>query len=167
MNRFRFLFLPGLLLSLALTLLACSTGTQQQAQPAPPDTRAADESAIRARDAEWQKAVTAKDAALTASFYADAGSLLAPGAPMATGKDAIQKDWAGLMGMPGFALTFAPTKVEVSRSGDLAYDLGDYALTVNDKKGKPQTTKAKFVVVWSKQPGGTWKVLVDTATTSP
>jgi len=167
MNRFSPLVLaPPLFCFLVLTLVACSAGNQQQSQPEPPDTRAADESAIRALDADWVKAVAAKDAAQTTSFYADGASLLAPGAPLSTGKDAIQKSWVGLMGTPGFALTFAPTKIEVSRASDLAYDLGEYQLTTNDKKGKPQTVKAKYVVVWGKQPGGTWKALVDTATTT-
>jgi uncharacterized protein (TIGR02246 family) len=167
MNRFCSLVLaPSLFCILALALVACSAGNQQQLQPEPPDTRAADESAIRALDADWVKAVAAKDAAQTTSFYADGASLLAPGAPLATGKDAVQKAWAGLMATPGFALTFAPTKIEISRASDLAYDLGEYQLTTNDKKGKPQTVKAKYVVVWGKQPGGTWKALVDTATTT-
>ncbi len=30
-------------------------------------------------------------------------------------------------------------------------------MTLNDKKGKPQTVKAKYVVVWGKQLGGSWK----------
>jgi ketosteroid isomerase-like protein len=70
--------------------------------------------------------------------------------------------------MPGFALTFAPTKVEVARSGDLAYETGDYGLTTNDKQGKPQTTKAKYVIVWGKRSNGARKALVDSpATTTP
>ena len=151
---------------LALTLAACSAGNQQQSQLAPPDHRAADETTIRGLDADWLKAVAAKDAALGTSFYADGASLFAPGAPLATGKDAIQKAWASLMSTPGFVLTFAPTKIEVSRAGDLAYDLGEYQLTMNDKQGKPQTLKGKYVVVWGKQPGGAWKALVDAPTTT-
>jgi len=151
---------------LALTLAACSAGNQQQSQPAPPDQRATDESTIRGLDADWLRAMVAKDATLTTSFYADGASLLAPGAPLATGKDAIQKAWAGLMGTPGFALTFDPIKIEVSRGGDLAYELGEYQLTMNDKQGKPQTVKGKYVVVWGKQPSGAWKALVDAPTTT-
>jgi uncharacterized protein (TIGR02246 family) len=151
---------------LALTLAACNAGNQQQSQTAPPDQRAADESTIRGLDADWVKAVAAKDATLATSFYADGASLFPPGAPVATGKDTILKAWTGLMGMPGFALTFAPTKIEVSRAGDLAYELGEYQMTLNDKQGKPQTDKGKYVVVWGKQPGGTWKALVDAPTTS-
>ena len=85
---------------------------------------------------------------------------------MATGKDAIQKAWAGLMATPGFALTFDPTKIEVSRDGDLAYEFGEYQLTTNDKQGKPQTVRRKYVVVRGKQPDGAWKALVDAPTTT-
>jgi hypothetical protein len=53
-------------------------------------------------------------------------SPIGPGVPLAKGKDAVRKMWVGMMGTPGFALTFVPTKVEVSRSGDLGYEIGEY-----------------------------------------
>ncbi len=145
---------------------ACGEGKQAQTEQTAPDTRAADEAAIRAVDADWAKAVEAKDVQQGISAYADDATLLAPGEAAATGKEEIQKTWSAMAGAPGFALTFAPTKVTVSRSGDLAYEIGEYSLTMNDKKGKPQTTKAKYVVVWGKQPDGKWKVLVDAPTTT-
>jgi len=154
-------------LSALLVVFAASCGTNTPAPPATsPDTRAADESAIRALVADWSKAAASKDAAKTAAFYADNGSLFAPGTPAASGREAVQKTWEGLMAAPGYALTFATTKVEVARSGDFAYDIGNYELTINDKNGKPQVAKCKYLVVWQKQPTGDWKVLVDSATTS-
>jgi uncharacterized protein (TIGR02246 family) len=167
MTQFRIGGLAVLLISTLITLTSCSPGNQKQSQPAAiPDNRATDESAIRTIDADWAKAITGKDAQQSASYYADGGSLLAPGAPLATGRDAVQKTWAGLMATPGFALSFAPTEIEVSRAGDLAYEIGNYELTTNDKKGKPQTVKAKYVVVWGKQPDGGWKALADAPTTT-
>lgn len=167
MPRLTLSVLTLLLVSTLATLVACNTAQQQASQSAaPPDTRAADESAIRALDAEWVKAAIARDVEKTASYYAERATLLAPNAPISTGKDSVQKAFAGLMAMPGFTLTFAPAKVEVSRSGDLAYEIGDYEITANDKKGKPQTTKAVYVVVWGKQADGTWKALVDAPTTT-
>jgi ketosteroid isomerase-like protein len=110
----------------------------------------------------------AKDLAQATSYYADTAEMFAPNAPAANGKDAVHKLCAGMLGLPGFVLTFAPVKVEVSRSGDLAYETGEYEMTLSDKKGKPQTVKAKYVVVWGKQPGGNWKALVDApSTTTP
>ena len=89
------------------------------------------------RSAATGVGVAKKDAKQSASFYADGGSLLAPGVPLATGDEALQKAWTGLMATPGFALTFAPAKIAVSRAGDLAYEVGEYQLTMNDQKAKP------------------------------
>jgi len=158
--------LPAVVFACVTLLASCQPSGQQPAAQAPADHRAEDEAAIRALDADWVNAVAAKDAQRCASFYADNGSLLPPGAPIATGKDEIQKAWGGWLEAPGFVLTFRPAKIEVSRAGDLAYDFGDYQMTSNDKKGKPQTVKAKYVVVWGKQPNGTWKVLFDAPTTT-
>ena len=150
----------------ALVLAACNPTPTQTSAPAAVDTRAADEVAIRAVDAAWTKAAEAKDIAGTTAVYADNAVLMVPGSPIGTGKDAITKGLTAMMADKNFALSFGPTKIEVSKSGDLAYELGDYSLTVSDKKGKAQTTKAKYVVVWGKQADGGWKALVDAPTTT-
>ncbi|HLW82772.1 MAG TPA: SgcJ/EcaC family oxidoreductase [Candidatus Acidoferrales bacterium] len=157
------------LFTLALLVTSCSqkeTGKPESQAKAAQATPAQDQDAIRALDADWSRAVAAKDADKSASFYAENGTLLAPGAPIATGKDAIRKTWAGLMATPGFALSFTPNTINVSQSGDLAYELGTYSLTTNDKRGKPQTMRANYVVVWGKQADGSWKALVDAPTTT-
>lgn len=158
--------LSGCFLALALLGSSCSQKVEAPSTPARPDHRAADAAAIRATDANWVKAAAAKDPVAFTSFYAEDGVLLPPGGPMASGKEAVGEAWHQLMSRPGFALTFASTKVDVSKSGDLAYELGNYALTLNDKHGKPETSKGKFVVVWGRQPDGTWKALVDAPTTT-
>ncbi|HUO34304.1 MAG TPA: SgcJ/EcaC family oxidoreductase [Candidatus Acidoferrum sp.] len=155
---------PVLFTALAL-LFASSCAQPPQKPAAPPDTRAADEAAIRALDADWQKAVTAKDAAQAASYYAENASLFVPESALVTGKDAIQKTWTDLVKTPGFSLTFTPSSVTVSKSGDLAYEIGDYQMTMNDKRGKPRTDNGKYVVVWGRQADGSWKVLADVPTT--
>ena len=155
------------LLGAAMGMASCGGNAPTMSQPAAVvDTRAADEAAIRAADAAWSKAAGDKDVARTTSYYADSAVLMAAGSPIATGKDAIQKGFTGMMTDPKFALSFAPTKVEVAKSGDLAYEIGDYEITFSDKKGKPLTTKAKYVVVWGKQADGSWKALVDAPTST-
>jgi ketosteroid isomerase-like protein len=69
--------------------------------------------------------------------------------------------WAGLMGMPGFSLSFSPTKIDVAKSGDLAYDVGTFELKLNDANGSPTTMMGKYVVVWKKQADGHWKAAAD------
>lgn len=148
-------------------IVGCGGAGPTTSQPtAAVDTRAADEAAIRAVDAAWTKAAESKDVAGTVAAYADNAVLMAPGGPASNGKEAIQKGFTGMMADKNFALKFAPDKVEVAKSGDMAYELGDFSLTVSDPKGKPQTLKARYVVVWGKQADGSWKALVDAPTTT-
>jgi ketosteroid isomerase-like protein len=65
------------------------------------------------------------------------------------------------MSLPGFALSFAPTKIEVAKSGDLAYDLGTFELKTNDTQGNAVNQIGKYVVVWKKQSNKEWKVILD------
>ena len=63
--------------------------------------------------------------------------------------------------------SFDVAKVEVARSGDLAYEWGAGKLTVKDKKGKEVESSFKSLTVWKKQAGGSWKVTVDTMIPDP
>ncbi len=129
--------------------------------PAPLDSRAAEEAAIRQADAASLQAIAAKQLDATVSFYDDAASLFIPNAPIATGSEEIRKAWMQMFAVPGFTLAPKTTKIEVARSGDLAYVQGIYEATVNDAKGAPATDRGKFVVVWKKQAEGTWKIAAD------
>ena len=140
---------------LALLLIA-SACTQQT----PVDARAADESAIRDLDAKWSKTAAANDLDGTVSYYSDDAHLLPPNAPIASGKQAIRAVWASLLG-PNISVSWQVSKIEVSRSSDLAYVMGVYTLTVKDPKGKPVTDQGKLVEVWKKQADGNWKTVAD------
>lgn len=148
---------------------ACS---QQQPAPQPPveppDTRAADETAIRAAAKEWASAAAAKDAEKFASFYAEDGTLMLGNAPDVKGATAIRDAAGGMMKDANFALSFETTAVQVARSGDLAYELGTYSMTTtNPKTKKPATEKGNYVVVWKKQADGNWKAAVDAPISDP
>ena len=119
-----------------------------------------DESAIRNADVEWSQAVEAKDLDKTVSFYADDASVYAPGAPIVTGKDNIRQAWSHMFDSPGFHLKVAPTKVEVAKRADLAYDAGTFEENLNGSDGTPMTVRGKYVVVWKKQ-SGQWKAVAD------
>jgi ketosteroid isomerase-like protein len=151
------------MVSLAVVGFAVACTNASQSAPAA-DHSAADEATIRGLDSAWAKAFADKNEAQALSFYADNAVVLAPGAPLAKGTPAIKAAWDGLVAMPGFALTFGPTSIDVS--GDRATEIGDYTLTLNDKSGKPQTSKAKYIVIWGKQADGSWKALVDAPTTT-
>ncbi len=145
---------------MAMTASGCEEEHLRQ-PPAAPDTRAEDEAAIRAASRDWSNAASGRDLEKAVSFYADDATYNPPGAPLAAGKNAIRKQWTQVMAMPGVDLRWATSKVEVARSGDLAYDTGAYTLTKDDANGKQATTKGKYVVVWKKQADGKWKVIED------
>src|SRR5215831_10693572 len=104
-------------------------GCAQQQPTTPPDTRAADEAAIRKADMDWSNAAQSKQVDAWVAFYTDDATVLPPNEPMATGKDPIRKSIGELLGMPALNLKWQPTKVEVSRSGDLGYSFGTYDMT--------------------------------------
>jgi uncharacterized protein (TIGR02246 family) len=150
------------LVACALALAACS------AQPAPaPDTRAADEAALRTLIEAWAASARAKDAEKFVSFYADDATLMIEDAPDIAGVAALREALPGMMNDPNFALSFAADKVEVARSGELAYEKGTYTMTMSDPQQQAVTERGHYVVVWRKQADGSWKVILDVPVSDP
>ncbi len=138
----------------ALLLVAPSCGRE-----AHPDIRA-EEIAIRELDAKWSKAAAANDLESTVSFYADDATLLPPNAPIATSKAAIRASWAELL-VPGVAVSWQVNKVDVAASGEMAYLIGSYTVTMKDAQGNPANDHGKLLEVWKKQADGKWKTVAD------
>jgi uncharacterized protein (TIGR02246 family) len=120
-----------------------------------------DESEIRKADTAWSHAAENKDLDKFVSFYTDDASAFPFNAPIANGKEQIRQLWSQLMSKPGFGLSFQPTKIEVSKSGDLAYATGTFELKLNDPQGNATSIPGKYVVAWKKQPNREWKAVVD------
>jgi ketosteroid isomerase-like protein len=148
-------------LTFALVVLSLLTACQQQATTITADTRAADEATLKNLDAEWSKAAGAKDVDKTASYYSDDALVLPPNMPTINGKQGARAMWQGMFSVPDFGGGWKVSKVEVARSGDLAYVTGTYELSETDARGKPMTDKGKYLEVWKKQGDGTWKCVVD------
>jgi len=56
--------------------------------------------------------------------WADNATILPPGTPTISGKEAIRKYVSEAFATPGFSITWKTEKIEVSKSGDLAYSTG-------------------------------------------
>lgn len=150
--------LLSLLSPILLFLVACFSGCQHE----PPDTRAQDERAIRDADAATLKAAQSNDVDAVVANYADDASWLPPNAPAVNGKAAIRAGWAKLIGSPGFTIDWQINKIEVARSGDLAYTVYVYQLSLEGPNRRPINDQGKDLAVWKKQPNGAWKIVVDT-----
>ncbi len=128
---------------------------------APPDTRAADEAAIRAAATDWIKAGEAKDLEKFLSFYSDDATVYPSGAPAASGADARRKLWTEVFALPEIQIKIVTVKVEAAKSGDIAYETGSFEESYKGPKGKPVNATGKYVVVWKKQADGQWKAIAD------
>ena len=143
-------------LALALLLFGCA-----QTTPAPPDTRAADEQAIRDTETAWVKEFAAKDVDKIVAHYADDGTVLLSNAPTMTGKDAIRAGMKDVIADPSFALDLKTVKVYVSKD-DLAYSRGTYSVKATDSKTKKVMAETgRYVEVYKKQADGSWKIVED------
>ncbi|MDE2004945.1 MAG: SgcJ/EcaC family oxidoreductase [Rhodospirillales bacterium] len=114
---------------------------------------------IRALIPAWLDAVRRGDAAAIAQFYTPDGRFMVPNAPIAEGREAVAAMWAHLLALPGAALSFGPTHIEAAIGGDLAFEIGTYALGF-DRDAKRVEDRGKYVVVW-KRLDGSWKAAAD------
>jgi uncharacterized protein (TIGR02246 family) len=143
----RLLSLSALAFGLALLAVYCN-------QP-PPDTRAADEAAIRDINKTWFTAYNAGDAAGIVALHAEDAVVCPPGAPAARGASAIRGHYEKELAA-GFSSTAGPTS-DVGASGDLGWESGTY--TATDKSGKTVDV-GKYVTVFAKK-NGKWLIIRD------
>lgn len=96
--------------------------------------------------------------ALDDVYTADA-SILPPGAPMITGREAIKGFWSSLvLGANAKSAVLSP--IEVMAAGDGAVEIGSATLTVQPEGSEESVMVVKYVVYW-RQEDGRWKWHVD------
>ena len=144
-------------LALAVILAGCN-----QALPPAPDTREADAQAIRDVETAWSASFATKDVDKVGVFWADDASVFMTDSPVLTGIAAIEAAMKPMAEDKNFSISFASTKVEVSKASDLGYTQGAYTMTMTGSKTKKVLTeKGKYVTVYKKQADGGWKAVAD------
>ncbi len=142
------------------------------AMGAPAADTTKDEAAIRQIESEWSgqmaTAGTPKDMAKFLAHYASDAVMTDPVDPSMHGTAAIQAGLDKAFKDPAFSLSFAPDKVVVAKSGDVAYTTGSFKVTYTD----PETKKAAagqgvYVTVYQKGADGQWKAEADFAHGDP
>lgn len=112
-----------------------------------------EQTALLTVDREWSQ--TTKDIDKFMSYFAADATAYAPGAPMATGTEAIRKLVSDMFAAPGFSISWTAAKAVVAASGDIGYTTGTYDLAIAGT-----TEKGKYVTTWKKV-DGVWKVADD------
>lgn len=152
MNRW---YIAGCTVGLLMFTAACS-------QAPPPDTRAADEKAIRDGEVAWSADWASKDVDKIVSHYADDATLMMPDTASLKGKDAIREALKSFLTDKNASLSFVTASAQVSKGADLAYTQGTYTLTqTNPKIKKAVTEKGKYVTVYRKEASGSWLAIED------
>ena len=128
-----------------------------QSSPSPSEKPSGVEQLLRDLDAQWAKAAAAKDVEQTIGYYSDDAIVLPPNATSAATKEAIRNVWKDMFASPSLVISWQPTRVQVGKSGEMAWVRGRYELTMNDASGKPIDDRGKYLEVWEKQTDGNWK----------
>lgn len=140
---------------LLVVLVACGVPMAMSKPAAAEEVRQAIERAV----ARWSEAFNRGDPAAVAALYTDDAILMPPDRDIIRGQQGVQDFWhdaiqAGLKD-PFFTI------VDVQASGDTAYEIGTFSLTVPTKDQGPKVLSGKYVVVWQRQANGAWKLHVD------
>lgn len=147
----------AIVLALTLGVTACN-----QAGDAAKVDVAAEEAAIRAKEASWNDAYNKRDGSALAAQYADDGALANPGTQLATTPEARSALLNSVAADPALKVEFASDRVIVAKSGELASSRGHYTMTYSDPATKqPKTETGNYLTVYRKQPDGSWAAVED------
>jgi len=129
------------------------------------DTRKADADSLRQIEKQWNQDFVMKNVDTLLAHYATDAVLMAPGIAASSGTAAIRKILAEMVADPAFSLKFQSARVEVAKSGDLAYTQGSYQMTMTDPHSRQVIhDRGTYVTTYRKQADGSWKAVADIAT---
>lgn len=120
------------------------------------------ETQVRCAELAFSRSVEERDqAAFAALVHPDARFT---GAGVLRGKEAIVEGWSVFFVKDGPTVRWAPDRVEVLESGDLALSLGPYEIRSTGPEGEATMTGGRFMSVWQRQENGEWLVVFDGGT---
>jgi len=144
----------NLLTALALAvLIGCGT--------TPKVDNAAEVTAVRKRYSDWVQAEKRRDLEAAMSFLAPDAVVQGGDAPAIKGIEAARVLWKEIFSIPYTDMVdIEPRTVVVAKSGDMAYDAGNFKIIIPGEHGSTEV-RAKSLVVWQKI-DGQWKAVVNT-----
>ena len=108
----------------------------------------------------WETAALTNDGVAMAALYADDAVVLAPGAPLMSGRAEIESGFVAMLAVAPFtAIDIVTDGVDVSASGDLAYGYGTFTST-NTVAGQPFEDTGKWTSIHENR-DGQWVTVLD------
>ena len=153
-------------LAVVASLVLCACAAQQSSTSSSTSPRAAD--AVRAQieqaEARFSDAFNRGDIQTLAAMYDPDAVVLAPNAPPMRGRQNIEALWSGARQQGFKTLNLVVNSVEVI--GNHAIELGSYTLVIQPPGLAETTDRGKYMVLWRREPDGTWMLYRDMFNTS-
>jgi ketosteroid isomerase-like protein len=125
-------------------------------------THDADIKAIRDDQSQWLKDFDSRDLNKIVSHFSDDAIVIDKGAPPVKGREEAKNLYKDAVADPASSLKFSPSRIEVAKSGEIAYVLGSYtAVSTIPNTKKTTEDRGTYVSIYKKQPDGSWKDAVD------
>lgn len=107
---------------------------------------------------EWVTALHTKQLEPILKFYAADAAFLQPSGERITGAAALRNLFQMIMAT--FNSNLVLNSLNLETSGDLAYDSGDFEENLtNIANGAKIASKGSYVIIYKRQPGGSWKIV--------
>jgi len=118
------------------------------------NSRSPMEETIQKQDEALANAIDAKSINETVLLYDIEAVTAGSAMPSAQGTAALREMYQKMFAQPEFTLSLRADKIAIAESETIAYSSGIWTM--------PKAT-GPYLVVWRKQPGGGWKIIIDSA----
>ena len=114
----------------------------------------------------WVQDLRTKQLEPILKFYAPDAAFLQPDGERLTGSAALRTLFQTIMASFNSSLTLHSQNLDAS--GDLAYDSGDFQESLtNTATGAKINSKGSYVIIYKRQPNGTWQIVQHVWTGTP
>ena len=150
------------LIAATLLCVATTAGCDKPAADATTVETAAIEQQIKGIEAQWNKDYNARSIDALAGQYSADAAMANPGVALASDSASRREGIIQFVADPNLKIDFASDRVQVAKSGELAYSRGHYTMQTTDPATKaPRSDSGSYLTVWQKQADGGWKAVED------
>ena len=140
---------------LSLLVLMLAVPFLVSCEKAPKDSTAEDTQAIKSVSRQFVDAINRGDAAAVAALFTEEGKRLPPNRETVVGRESIQSSIQAALdaGLGNLQVT----TIELSLSGDMAHEVGEYTSTTQPEEGEAISHSGKYVAIMKRE-NGSWKI---------
>ncbi|HZE08717.1 MAG TPA: DUF4440 domain-containing protein [Gemmatimonadaceae bacterium] len=120
--------------------------------------QAADQRAIRAASAAWQRYISAQNVDSIVALHTPDAVVMFANSPVTTSSSGVRTTWADIVKLPGLSMHWMPERIDVA-SPTVATEYGTYTDSYDGPSGKISDA-GNYVTVWHKV-NGKWRVAYD------